>query len=227
MNNVLKNKFDRVCIAHSSQPIKNRVLFRHSFNQRMSNEVVIVDFFNIFSDFREIKYQKLNINFHDIKYQTMHNDLYEFFQMFFDKYVTHVGVDMSSTFIFVMKRLYNFDDALKTIVKLYSCIDIHLAVLPDKYFNVLIDKNKDDFLCQYLYITLKPQYSKIHLVSNDKYRDKHNYIRLFNFDLNVVLFNSHQIKKMEVDIYHQSVTSMLTEKIKTTSIPKRQLANLI
>lgn len=192
----------------------------------MSKEVCIIDFFNIFSDFREIKYQKLNINFHDIKYQTMRSDLFEFFHMFFDKYVTNVGVDLRSTFIFVMKRLYNFDEALKGIIKLYSCIDIHLVLLPDKYANSVIDKNKDDFLCQYLFVLYKSRTEKIHLISNDKYRDKMSYINLFNFELNVVLFNSHFIRKMEMDP-DQETRDLIKGNIPTTSIPKWSLASII
>lgn len=149
--------------------------------------------------------------------------------MFFDKYITNVGVDLRSTFIFVMKKLYNFDESLKSIVKLYSCIDIHLLLLPDQYVNSVIDKNKDDFVCQYLFVLYKRapnKYDKIHLISNDKYRDKMNYINLFNFQLNVILFNSHFIHKMEINL-DKDTRDMIKDNIRTTSIPKYQLANMI
>ena len=50
---------------------------------KSSVKVYIVDFFNIFSDFREIKYKRQNIDFHSIKHDTKNQDTYDFFKLFF------------------------------------------------------------------------------------------------------------------------------------------------
>ena len=55
-------------------------------NNYKSN-VYIVDFLNIFSDFREIKYKKDNIDFHSVKHCNKEQDTYDFFKLFFSKYI--------------------------------------------------------------------------------------------------------------------------------------------
>ena len=58
------------------------------------------------------------------------------------------------------------------------------------YENKILDKNKDDFLCQYFFYMFKKT-NPCMLISNDQYRDAESYIKLFNFDLwiKVVSYN--------------------------------------
>ena len=137
------------------------VLNKVSPNKLVSNikikkpNVYIVDFLNIFSDFREIKYKKSNIDFHSVKHCNKEKDTYDFFNLFFTKYIDHVNIDKSSQFYFVMKKLNNYDTILDNIIKSHDKFNMQFIIIEDKYDNVILDKNKDDFLCQYFFCILQ------------------------------------------------------------------------
>ena len=154
-------------------------------NADKRQKVYIVDFLNIFSDFREIKYKRENIDFHVIKHINKIKDTYDFFKLFFTKYIDHVNIDKSSQFYFVMKKLNNLEIVLNNIIKGYNTFNIKFIIIQDQYNNVILDKNKDDFLCQYFFYILSKNNDCI-LISNDKYRDRQTYIKLFNFDMLLV-----------------------------------------
>ena len=144
--------------------------------------VYIVDFLNIFSDFREIKYKKQNVDFHSVKHSNKEQDTYDFFKLFFSKYIDYVKIDRSSQFYFVMKKLNDYETILDNIMQTHYDFNMKFIIIEDKFNNDILDKNKDDFLCQYFFYVLQKNNDCV-LISNDKYRDKRSYIKLFNFDI--------------------------------------------
>ena len=152
------------------------------------SNVYIVDFLNIFSDFREIKYKKDNIDFHSVKHCNKEQDTYDFFKLFFSKYIDYVQIEKTSKFYFVMKKLNDYETILDNIMKNHSEFNMRFIIIEDKYDNIILDKNKDDFLCQYFFYILQKNNNCV-LISNDKYRDKKNYIKLFNFDISIRVVN--------------------------------------
>jgi hypothetical protein len=153
-------------------------------SEAISPKYYIVDYLNIFSDFREIKYKKCNVDFHSVKHNNKEQDTIDFFNLFFSKYIEYVNIDKDSIFIFVMKKLYGYEATLGNIVKQNSSFNIRFMIIEDKYNNGVLDKNKDDFLCQYIFYTLQKN-SDCTLISNDKYRDRQKYIKLFTFDMRI------------------------------------------
>ena len=149
-----------------------------------NRKTYIIDFLNIFSDFREIKYLKKNIDFHSVKHIHKQEDLLDFFDLFFTKYISYTKIEAYSEFIFIMKKLHIFTP-LKNILVKYTNFNTKFVIIEDQYDNVIIDKNKDDFLCQYYYNILKLQNKNVFVITNDKYRDRNLYIKLFNFDINI------------------------------------------
>ena len=144
--------------------------------------VYIVDFLNIFSDFREIKYKKQNVDFHSVKHSNKEQDTYDFFKLFFSKYIDYVNIDKTSQFYFVMKKLNDYETILDNIMRTHYDFNMKFIIIEDKFNNNILDKNKDDFLCQYFFYILQKNNQCV-LISNDKYRDKRSYIKLFNFDI--------------------------------------------
>ena len=201
-------------------------------NYKKPLKIYIVDFLNIFSDFREIKYKRDNIDFHLIKNTNKIKDTYDFFELFFTKYIDHVKIDKTSQFYFVMKKLNKFETILDNIIKLYSTFNIKFVIIEDKYLNEIVDKNKDDFLCQYFFYILS-QNNHCTLISNDKYRDKQKYIKLFNFgiSLQVITLNK-TTKTMEKSILKIELTKtigdkMISQKYNRCTIPKQKLNNIL
>lgn len=193
-----------------------------------NKKIYIVDFLNIFSDFREIKYKKENIDFHSVKHSNKEKDTYDFFNLFFTKYIDHVNINKDSQFFFVMKKLHNYEVILDNIMKTHKNFNMKCIIIEDKFENELLDKNKDDFLCQYFFYTLQKTNDCV-LISNDKYRDKRNYIKLFNFDLflRVVSFNK-KINTLEKSILKVKCSDSISnyiiyQKYTRCTIPKRDL----
>ena len=199
-------------------------------NNYKSN-VYIVDFLNIFSDFREIKYKKDNIDFHSVKHCNKEQDTYDFFKLFFSKYIDYVQIKKTSTFYFVMKKLNDYENILDNIMKTHSEFNMKFIIIEDKYDNVILDKNKDDFLCQYFFYILQKTNDCV-LISNDKYRDKKNYIKLFNFDISIRVVNynkktsSLEKSTLTIKLTDSISDNMIFQKYTRCTIPKRDL-NLI
>jgi hypothetical protein len=135
----------------------------------------IVDMLNVFSDFRETYYKRQNVDFHSVKYQNLHKDSYIFFDVFFNDYLKLTGIKKTSRFVFVSKRINHYDDVLANVISKYREFDIKFILVTDKYQDLIIDNNKDDFLCQYL-LTV---YSNSVLISNDNYKNNKEYTELF------------------------------------------------
>jgi hypothetical protein len=195
-------------------------------------KVYIVDFFNIFSDFREIKYKINKIDFHMVKHNNIFNDTYEFFDLFFTKYIQHVGISKKSSFYFIMKKLNNYDTILDNVMKNNLDIYMKFVIIEDKFENPILDKNKDDFICQYFFHKLQKTH-ECTLISNDKYRDKNNYIRLFNFDLYIKLIkynkSKHILEKNTVKIVltNTVMQEMFVQKYPRRTIPKKKLSIIL
>jgi hypothetical protein len=199
------------------------------YNSDKSLKVYVVDFLNIFSDFREIKYKLKNIDFHKIKHTNKIKDTYDFFELFFTKYIDHVKIDKTSQFYFVMKKLNNFETILNHIIRLYNNFNIKFIIIEDKYLNEIVDKNKDDFLCQYFFYILS-QNNDCTLISNDKYRDKKEYIKLFNFNINLKVINKGSDvngSSVSFSINKNIVYLMENNKCIRCTIPKHKLNQII
>ena len=197
-------------------------------------KLYIIDFLNIISDFREIKYKKQNIDFHTIKHRNIEQDTYDFFELFFTKYIERVNINKNSLFMFIMKKLNGYDVILDKVMKKIPEMKVTFCIIEDKYNNVLIDKNKDDFLCQYLMYTMKNTYDCV-LISNDKYRDAPNYIKLFNFNMCVLFVKfikeKGQIQKNEnifkICSNNDIGKNMMISNYKRVSIPKHNLNSIL
>ena len=135
--------------------------------------------------------KKKNIDFHSVKHNNKENDTYNFFRLFFTKYIEKVNIEKCSVFIFIMKKINNYDDILNNILNSYNDFKIKFILIEDEYNNKTIDKNKDDFLCQYIFFFLFKNYKNCILISNDKYRDKLEYIKLFNFNINLTIMKKY------------------------------------
>jgi len=229
--------------THSQQPAKSQQqspqqspqqYLKQSLQQSQPKpKTYIIDWLNIFSDFREIKYAKQHIDFHQIKHQNIESDTFGFFELFFTKYIQYVGIEPSGNFIFVMKKLYNYDrnNMLDKVMQRFSNFKVSFMIIDEQYSNTLIDKNKDDFLCQYLMYTMKSRSDCI-LISNDRYRDAISYIKLFDFILNITIIRYANSKRSEqkFQINPQEVSDGLISQsnyMKRRSIPKRNLNSII
>jgi hypothetical protein len=193
--------------------------------------VYIVDFLNIFSDFREIKYKKQNVDFHSVKHSNKEQDTYDFFKLFFSKYIDYVNINKTSQFYFVMKKLNDYETILDNIMKTHYDFNMKFIIIEDKFNNNILDKNKDDFLCQYFFYILQKSNQCV-LISNDKYRDKRSYIKLFNFDIfiRVVNYNSKtkglEKSNLKIRLTDSISDHLILQKYTRCTIPKHDL-NLI
>ena len=146
----------------------------------ISPAIYTCDYLNIFSDFREVKYKKDKIDFHTVKYTNKENDTLDFFEIFFTKYIQYAKIDISSTFLFVLKKLSNYESILIKVLSIYRHINIRFIIIETKYEEIILEKNKDDFLCQYIVCFLLQNNKSCILISNDKYRDLKKYNNRFN-----------------------------------------------
>jgi hypothetical protein len=200
------------------------------FIAKQKPPVYIVDFLNIFSDFREIKYKKQNVDFHSVKHSNKEQDTYDFFKLFFSKYIDYVNIDKSSQFYFVMKKLNDYETILDNIMRTHE-FNMKFIIIEDKFNNDILDKNKDDFLCQYFFYILQKN-NRCILISNDKYRDKKSYIKLFNFDIYIRVINYDKLKKnlekstLKIRLTDTIGDHLILQKYTRCTIPKRDL-NLI
>ncbi len=192
----------------------------------------VIDFLNQFSDVREMKYKKQNVDFHKVKHINKEKDTIEFFDLFFGSYIKYVKINKNSNFIFVLKKISNYEHILYNILEKYKDINIRFIVIETKYNDNILDKNKDDFLCQYIFNFLLSNNDNCVMISNDKYRDRNTYVDKFkNKDIKI---NITIIKKskdsLSIEINNTQIQTdiiicdnILTQKYKRVVIPKHNL----
>lgn len=186
--------------------------------------IYIVDFLNVFSDFREMRYKLYNIDWKDVMHSKFEKDLNIFFKWFFEYYVIELKLEKKCQYVFVMKHI-GFQKLFQNILQTYSLYDI-LFLTIDKQQDNLIDKNKDDFLCKYLYCLYKIQGRTVHLISNDLYRDFKDYFSIFKDKIfGARLSKISNEKNINIKINH-IVLSRVFQKIEKISIKKEKLKYL-
>ena len=158
-----------------------------------TKQMYVIDFFNVFSDYRETYYKNLGMNFHNVKYTNLLEDTVNFFNLFFDDYLPIVNINRDSEFIFVMKKIHNYEGLLESIINTYKEINIKFVIITDKYQNVLVEQNKDDFICQYL-LSIYPNSI---LISNDKYRNRIDYLELYRVlnKINIQVIHNNRVSE--------------------------------
>lgn len=203
-------------------------------NIKKNSPIYIVDFLNIFSDFREIKYKMSNIDFHSVKHVNKEKDTLDFFRIFFTKYIAYSGIKSDGNFIFVMKKITNYDTILYNILDLYKDINIRFIVIESKYELEILDKNKDDFLCQYIFSYLISNNDNCVLISNDKYRDRSIYVKEFSNNNSTLIRvikktdnNLIESASLDIDIEKIICNRILNQICKRCTIPKNKLKNIL
>jgi hypothetical protein len=143
-----------------------------------------------------------------------------------------VKINNSSQFYFVTKKLNNFEIVLTNIIKIYNKFNIKFIIIEDQYNNEILDKNKDDFLCQYFFYILS-QNNNCTLISNDKYRDKQKYIKLFNFDISLQIItlnkldNTIEKSSLKIELTKTINDKLISQKYTRCTIPKQKLNNIL
>lgn len=191
------------------------------FNVVMKN-IYIVDFLNIFSDFREMKYNLYNMDWRDFMYSKFETDLNIFFKWFFNYYVKELKLHDDYEYIFIMKNV-GFTNLFKTLIKEYPNISF---MYMEKHAEPIIEKNKDDFLCNYFYAFYKIQGHNIQLISNDKYKDLENYYQIFRdktFDIKIIKNSQKYSIKLHI---HSIIIEKMLKKIEKNAINKKNLKYL-
>ena len=139
------------------------------------------------------------MNFHSVKHANKVEDTQDFFNLFFNKYIKYANIPETSNFIFVMKKLNDYDVVLRDILILHKRYRVLFVIIEDQYSHNIMDKNKDDFLCQYFFHKFTCSNQSCVLVSNDKYSDKHRYLHLFTNDIVANCFQySNKLKDVSV-----------------------------
>jgi hypothetical protein len=175
-----------------------------------------------------MKYKQKNIDFHNIKHSNKTQDTEEFFQLFFTKYIGYANIPRNSRFIFIMKKLHGYDGILDRIILKYCNFNIKLMIIEEKYQDDVLDKNKDDFLCQYIFYVMK-QDNNVVLVSNDKYRDRKTYVHRFDFDISLQTINynattkSLQKASLKFKVNQSLCEHLINHKYSRCTIPKHKL----
>lgn len=212
--------------------LKKNELKIKKLNYKMSKQIIYTcDYMNIFSDYREVKYKKNNIDFHITKHLNKKQDTLEFFEFFFTKYVEYSKIDKSGNFIFVLKKISNYELILNEILQKYKHIKIRFIVIETNYNISLLNKNKDDFICQYIFSFLNKKNNCI-LISNDQYRDRNNYIneylKIDNCQITVLSFDKHISKNtMELNIEKTCAHSIINMNYTRSSVPKNKLQYIL
>jgi hypothetical protein len=204
-------------------------------NIKKNSPIYIVDFLNIFSDFREIKYKMSNVDFHSVKHVNKEKDTLDFFKIFFTKYISYTGIKSDGNFLFVMKKITNYDNVLYKVLELYEEFNIRFIIIESKYELDILDKNKDDFLCQYIFSYLISSNDNCILISNDKYRDREIYVKEFSNNSSTFIRvlkktnNNNLIESalLNIDIETILCNKILTQICKRCTIPKNKLRNIL
>ena len=209
---------------------------------KTNSPTYVIDFLNVFSDFREIKYKMCNIDFHSVKHINKIRDTQDFFNFFFTRYIIHTGIKKDGVFLFIMKKITNYDKILYRMLELYKDYNIRFIIIESKYELDILDKNKDDFLCQYIISYLMYHNDNCILISNDKYRDKNVYVKKFgNIQNNLtcirVITNTEPGPDstsllIEDNITYINIEQIICDKIltqiyKRCTIPKHKLQNIL
>jgi hypothetical protein len=215
-----------------SQNIVNKPLFctlsANAFcSKDISKMIYITDYFNTWSDFREVKYKMKNIDFHSVKHKNKEIDTIEFFELFFTKYIKSINIDINSDFIFILKKITNYEYILLNILKKYHNVNIRFIIIESKYNELLLDKNKDDFLCQYLFCFLMKHNDNCILISNDQYRDLPTYVQKYNnINIKILQNNTKSIHNF-LDLKSDILNNMNKIQYKRSVIPKHKLHTII
>jgi len=205
---------------------QNVTISQSSFTSDQKEMIYITDYLNIWSDYREIKYKMNNIDFHSIKHKNKEIDTFEFFDLFFTKYINYKNISIKSNFIFILKKITKYDLILIKILKKYNNINIRFIVIESKYNQLLLDKNKDDFLCQYLFCFLMKENDNCILISNDKYRDLSSYVDKYD-KISITILTKLDSKKNQLNININILELMNNHNYKRCTIPKNKLQNII
>ena len=199
-------------------------------NFEQDKHIYIIDFLNIFSDYREVFYKKQGIDFHSKKTENLKQDLSSFLRFFFTSYLSFMKINIDkSCFVFVSKKITFCDRIIKKEMLLYKKVDIRFLIIENKFLNFLIDKNKDDYICQYLFCLLKYKYNCT-LISNDHFRDKNTYMNLMlvPFTLNQIKVKEEKVENKKFYIEEKEIKQMNiiinnTLCFNFKAIPKNQL----
>lgn len=191
-------------------------------SSKLKNVTYIIDYLNLISDFREVKYKEKNIEWKSVKHAFKEQDTNDFFKIFFTNYINYVNIDKNSKFLFIMKKIYNYDYILMNILKDYQMYNIQFIIIKDKYNELIIDKNKDDYLCQYYLYKFKKMTNCI-LISNDKYRDRNEYIEKFDFDINIIVLEYNKRNFFQIKTNKQNANQIKNQIINRKCIPKHKL----
>lgn len=213
-----------------SQKILNQKIRNESplfCNLNTSKMIYIIDHLNTFSDYREIKYKMKNIDFHSVKHENKEIDTIEFFELFFTKYIKTINIDINSNFIFILKKITNYENILLKILKKYCNVNMRFIIIESKYNELLLDKNKDDFLCQYIFCFLMKHNDNCILISNDQYRDLPTYVKKYN-NINIKILQNN-IKSIHnfLDLKSDILNIMSKIEYKRSVIPKKELYKII
>ena len=212
----------RYIALKQSQSIVNQPLLS---NLNASKMIYITDYMNTWSDFREIKYKIKNIDFHSVKHINKEIDTIEFFELFFTKYIKLININ--SNFIFILKKLTNYEHILLKVLKKYNNINIRFIIIESKYTELLLDKNKDDFLCQYLFCFLMKHNDNCILISNDLYRDLSTYVKKYNNTINIKILQNNTKSISDINLQSNILNNMNNIQYKRSAIPKNKLYKII
>lgn len=145
----------------------------------MRDQTAVVDFLNLFSCYRESLIRQtspgsseldVTREFNDSKHQSIDAHLSAFFVYFFTKHVKIIHNE-SSRFVFVTKYNKEYVVYLREAFTRYPILtryDVEFVIILSYYANILLDSNKDDFLCQYMGASLV----NVRVITNDRYRDR-------------------------------------------------------
>lgn len=191
-----------------------------------SKKVYIIDYLNIWSDFRELKYKHENIDYKTRIHKSKVADTYEFFDFFFNKYIKEIQISKINSFIFVLKKITNYDITLMKMLERYNDININFVIIESRYSEKLLDKNKDDFICQYLLSNnLKHD---LNLISTDRYKDLKLYEKKFNNILISVLnMNNNKISSEIFNLELSNQNVKIGNKLNRVFVPKTTLMKII
>jgi hypothetical protein len=119
-----------------------------------------------------------------------------------------------------MKKLYDQSEVMKKVLSDYKEIDIQLFVITHRYPDKLIEKSKDDFMCQYL-LTIYPNSV---LISTDNYTDAScyydNFVLLENIKIQLMQFSTNGVLFLDTNFI---INKGLVKQIKKHVIIRRRI----